>query len=264
MKGERAASGWSIFEAALTLLLGHFGAAVRLSVVPFGLVATVMLSILSTMGEWNVALPNISSAQAGSLVVAAIAYATAACWVAVAWHRRILLDEGGGLVPPFYGRAMWGYAWRIVVIFFILAIAGLVIGIPMSLLGLGIGKTIGGAGGSTFGLLVSAFVTNLVLGALFYTIALVLPARAVGRPIGFGDSMAAASGRFRALLLLAILTALFTLLLDLPATLDLSLGADLGIWAGFVLGLLVQWFVFMLGLSILTTLYAQLVEGHSA
>ena len=267
-------SGWGIFRAALGLLIGNLRAAARVSLVPFGLVGLLLAAVIASVGEWNVAFglpgpqtapsPTVTGEQAASWIVLAAASLTAICWVAVAWHRRILMHEDAGIVPPFRGAAVWGYAWRSAVVVLILIVAGLVVAIPASLFGVFAGQAVGGVGGAIAGAMLGSFVANAILGALFYSIGLVLPARAVDRPIGFGESMAAARGSFGALVILAILTALLTLLLELPGTLDVFLGSDLGSWVGFAIGLLVQWFVFMLGLSILTTLYAKLVEGRAA
>jgi DMSO reductase anchor subunit len=103
-------------------------------------------------------------------------------------------------------------------------------------------------------LFVVGLLTWFALGWVAMRLSLVLPARAVDRPLSFGDSWAAtdpASGAI-AMVVLALAT--------LNVVLSLALG-QLGFsLATALLSIVVQWFTAMLGLSVLTTLYGALVQ----
>jgi hypothetical protein len=172
-------------------------------------------------------------------------------WVAVTWHRFILLEEYPGPVPSLTGKPIGSYIWASIKLAIILILAAipilLIVGLPMASL-----VAISPLAGS----LVGTLLVGGVLGYLWLRIALILPAAAIGETLTIGESWSATARVSGAIFGVAILVMVVNLIVNLPS---LLIGGGV---ASLVLSLIGQWFTAMLGVSILTTLYGHLVEGR--
>lgn len=167
-------------------------------------------------------------------------------WAAVAWHRYgLLAEQPEGFMPAMNGRLIWGYllaSLRIGLVFIGLLIpAGLILYLASFL----------GPGVVIAGILFA--VVMIILVVMVFRMSLILPAAAIDRPLTIRAALEATRGHFWHFVLLGIFTSLISQLGD-----SIS-GAGI---IGLVLFLLIQWFNFALGLSILTTLYGVLIEGR--
>lgn len=263
--------GWRLFARAVTLVTDNIGAALRVSLIPYGVFALIVALVgeptagfdLGAVapeepvvdGAGEVVSPDGIPAPVGNPVTALLGlllYLFVMLWVAVAWHRFALLDEvPGGWLPAVKGERLLGYLWRSFVIglFAITAIvlANLLLGtLLLPLLG-------AGAGLNAMFAAVSFFVGMVI----FYRLAPVLPARAVDRPMTYGDALRATSGHVQTVMILALLTAALSLGLQLPVFLEGARGA-----VTVVYELVVGWISLMVGAGVLTVLYGHLVEGR--
>nr|WP_247676693.1 hypothetical protein [Leisingera sp. HS039] len=171
----------------------------------------------------------------------------AGLWVAVAWHRFVLLEEQGGLVPAFHGRRMLSYFFVLLLLTLMMTIAG---GTAGGLVGI-----LSGASGPIFIIGIVGIVAVAVWG--FYRLSPLLPAAALGQALGARSAWQATSEISGAVFLAAILLIFFFLLGAAAALLILfQVSAVVGL---VMLGVL-QWVWTMAGISILTTIYGIAIE----
>jgi hypothetical protein len=245
-------NGLDIVKHGVDMLLRNLGPALRVSVGPF-LIAAVVSVLLAALGLGGMGLNPSTGEVEGGLglvlggLIMAIVFLFVFSWVAVAWHRYILKEEKPGLLPPLRSDLVWPYLGRSILIALILVL----VAIPLSLiLGLVVGGTQSVVVASIVGL-----VMALVLGWIGTRLSLVLPARAIERPMTFGESWGVTGSASGAIFVVVLILALLNVVLG--GLFALVLGDNI---VSALLSLVVQWFTTMLGLSVLTTLYGHLVE----
>ncbi|MEM8632712.1 MAG: hypothetical protein AAGF74_15890 [Pseudomonadota bacterium] len=250
--------GWRIFVHAVRIVVMNIGPALRISVVPyvvvFGLAFYVSTRVApglfppgATEAQGTIFLPD---APAFLLVpVIFVAFATVYLWVVIGWHRFILLDEQPGAVTPkWHGTRMLSYLWAVVRLVF----AMLVLSIPALFVMFGLSVS-----DSALVMTVGAFIVQLALSAAVMLFSLILPAAAIGHPMGLTHSSGYTWPVKGAILTVAVLVNLVALI---PSVLLLTpLAPVLNTVAYQVI---VSWFGLMFGISVLTTLYGVLVENR--
>ncbi|PIE12812.1 MAG: hypothetical protein CSA68_12345 [Rhodobacterales bacterium] len=165
-------------------------------------------------------------------------------WIAISWHRYILLQENdGGVIPAFHGGALLSYFGKSLGL-------GVLLGLAYVLIGLALGQF--------FGIALVQLGVFAVLIYVFYRLALVLPAVAIGQSMSLSQSWektAEASGVIAQLSLIAIG---FIVLTQIPQMLDSAPTSVISMIYSYVLG----WIIMMVASSVLTTLYGVYVEGR--
>lgn len=246
-------NGIDIIRHGIDMLLRNLSQALRISAGPFVLLFLATL-VLAAVGfgpadvnpETGEITGSIGGATLGGLVGLLLGLLVFS-WVAVAWHRYVLLEETPpGLLPAFRSELVWPYLGRSVLIALILIVAAIPLGLVMGL--------VFAAGQSIIATVIVGLVLWIVLGWLGMRLSLVLPARAVDKPITFGESWAATAPASGPIALVVVVLGVLNVVLGL---LFAQIGANI---LGTLLGLLLQWFTALLGLSVLTTLYGSLVE----
>lgn len=252
---------WQIVRHAFALVFNNLSHALKVSLGPFliGLVLAVVLGFalnvpLMSLGAIDQNDPQAALRAFPLIVALLIIYLVIFAWVAVGWHRFVLLEEYPGILPAFGGRPIGAYAWRSVLLGLLLVL----VAVPL-LFVLGLVFT-PFAGDGVRGLFVLGLIFGIVMGSLlawfWFRIALVLPSLAVGQPLKIGESWAVTkplSGTiFGVVVILTVLNIAATSLLGL-------IGAGLPLVAQ-VINLGVTWVFLMVGVSILTTLYGHLIE----
>jgi hypothetical protein len=178
-------------------------------------------------------------------------------WIAVAWHRYVLIDEmPGSITPRFNGERLWAYFGRSLLVGVILFLLGMVVMIPFGLI---VASIIAAAPGPLGALYASIpmFVAYLVIGLVGYRYSVILPAAAIGKPIGLSEAWEATGGANGAIFVLALVSSLSVVVLDF-ATAWVAIRSPW--WIGVPLQLLVNWGELIVGVSIITTLYGHYVE----
>lgn len=191
---------------------------------------------------------------AGASSIAGMLAIVASLWIAVAWHRYVLLNEGvSRVLPPFHGRRMLTYFF---LGFALAVVAGIpaiviyfVVGFPMTMLG-PMGEFIG-------------FVPALAVGlVIFYRLSPLLPAAALGQPLPIGDAWQATKGATGTLVGLAIMSAIAGVIISLPGV-ALAFMGPIGQTLSLAWNFAIGWLVVVAGVSILTSIYGVYVEGRA-
>lgn len=249
--------GIDLFVHSVRLVLGDWRNALRLSGLLYLIYAipTLLLRLTFPMPSQTATTADAAAALASAPLafVTGILALVAFVWIAVAWHRYVLLDETpGGQLPAFNGSRLFRYALYSIGIGLLALIAGAVVGAIAGLL-FAIVPVL---------LFIAALAAMAAALVVFYRLAPVLPAVAVERPLTFGAAWEATKGASSAIIVLAIVSAVASFVIDLPAMV-LAMGGSIGATLALVWTLGTDWLRMLVGVSILTTLYGHYVEGRS-
>lgn len=245
--------GMAILRHSIGLVLNNLNAALRISAVLYFGPAVVLLLVMAVMG-----VPSPQNMGAVGVLTGLIALVAAIgiLWIAVAWHRYVLLDElPDGPIPPFRGDSMLRYFGYSLLIGLISLVAVVVVGLVGTPL-------IAMTGGFLPIALLVALATIFVVLIINYRLSAVLPGTAVGKPVSLGEAWRATANANGALIGLAILSAIVAVAIDIPAYL-LNYGGGVGMLLGQVWTTGTGWLKLMVGVSILTTLYGHFIEGRA-
>lgn len=250
---------WKIVAHSLSLLFRNFADALKVSVGPillmvlFGWLAFAALGVSPQMLAFGLMTGRIAPAALLAVSLGVVGVLFASAWIAVAWHRFILLEEYPGLLPAIPGGRIAAYAGRSI----LLAILMVLLMFPVSAV---VGQVLLLAGLAQLALAqgLVGFGLATLFTFLWLRIAVVLPATAVGRPYslsqGWNDGSRLSSEIFNAAAIVVALNMVASLILGL---------LPVGLWPGLVLQAALTWVTMMVGTSLLTTLYGHLVEGRS-
>ncbi|WP_282153631.1 hypothetical protein [Ruegeria atlantica] len=168
-------------------------------------------------------------------------------WIAVSWHRYILLEEyPTGIFPTFRFDRILAYLGRVLMLGILMVIASMPMGLVFALLG-----------ESVAGLSIIVFLVYMVfLIVCFYRVSIILPAAAIGDPITLGEAWNSTRDIAGSILVLLVVSFLFQFLVQLVFT-ALAIIPVLGILLTVFFGTLV---LPMINVSILTTMYGIFIE----
>lgn len=244
-------TGLRIFSHSVFLLNHNFKDAVKIS---WPLLVMILLR-LTLVGSRDLAGGDgdLNSVQIGD-VLQIVGSAFVGVWVAVAWHRYVLLEEVAGPLPPFRGRSMLAYfvtffwIFAAVVIIALLLAFVLVAVVPMQ------PNTVGTIASGMIGVLVA------VLGIwLFYRLSPLLPAAALGETLSIREAWAVTAQISWAVLLAVLIWGLAVLAIGAVVQFVLT---PISFPIGMLASGLLNWASTMVGISILTTIYGIAVEGR--
>ncbi len=246
-RGVLAVTGWKIFSHSVFLLKHNFSDAVRIS---WPLILITVLGFI--FGSSADVSGDFAAAQqvTGADILLQLAMAVAGVWVAVAWHRYVLLEEASGPIPPFHGMRMLAY-------FFTAVLLGLGIGLLVGIAGAVIGMV-------TYNLMPVFFVLLFALVVvaiwMFYRLSPLLPAAALGEKLGVKEAWEATAQISGAVLMAVLFLALSAVAIGVVAAFVLI---PLSITLGLAAIAALQWAYTMVGISILTTVYGISIQGRS-
>ena len=255
---QGSAMAFQIIRHAFRMVFGNMREALKVSVGPYLILAVIFLIAVAMIGETG-GMVDRSTPMGGAepmqpmaaliilILVPVLLFIVS--WVAVAWHRFILLEEYPGLLPQMADRPISAYAGRSILYGFVITLAAfplVFLAIPLLMAGDGIASTF-------LFIAITGFMTFLWL-----RIAIALPAVAVGKPISMGDAWRVSKGMSGTIFGVAFLLMGIN---GLATVLTAQVSAILPI-IGFALDIALQWTVLMLGVSILTTFYGHLIEGR--
>lgn len=283
---------WLIMAKSIGLILNNFRIAIRLYV-PLLLTGLILLVVsitwLVTTGLLDPQASSQPKAAVGPnliaivfLVLGTLLTFLAYFWIAVSWHRYILLEEPVG---RFFSvrrlRPVVGYGLRSLLLTLILSVLIL---IPAGSLALALDGSFGSTGNlnaylaqGTPGAIALSFIITTLSIYITFRLGLFLPAYAIGnRPFGLRRSWAVTRGQNGQILLLAIfmtvlwhfgdgMAAVFEMITNSVTT---STGLEVtapvpAMVAGILIPVVALAYLMLmsiLGFSILTTLYGHLVE----
>lgn len=237
---------FSLLRHAVRLVLDNWRDALKISAVLYlmqaGFSAVVVLGVRPAPGA-GVGVSLI-------VIAAAIIQGIISIWIAVAWHRFVLLDEvPNNYVPMFNTSRVLGYigGWLLI---------GLV-GAGVGILGF-IVVGIFAAFHATIIAVPLGIVLVVLLIVMGYRLGLILPAASVDERLSLRDSWTATRGTTWLIIRLALLSIVAVLVLEIPVLLLGGLhGPNIAteVWSAVV-----GWFVIMVGVALLTTMYGYYVE----
>lgn len=251
--------GWRLFAHSLRQLFGNFGSALLVSALPCLLqVITIVLFIywLSTRGS-----PEVMALMRGGLfwspafLALLVVMITTSLWIAVSWHRYILLGQKPGLVTTPHPGRMAGYFGKGLHMTFVLLLP---LALLVAILPFVIGPNLGPRflAENRLMVLLGLFAITAVFGVLSLRLATVLPGAALRSGVRFYSGWHATRGRSGAILSLFLITVAATATVSAIGNLlfDGNPFVTLG-WSAAT-----NWLFLMVNLSILTTLYGHYVE----
>lgn len=240
--------GLGLFLHAARMVFTDLQSALRISAVLY--VGTWILALLVAL-----ALPFQPETPGWFIVnlIVALLYVVAFAVIAVAWHRYILLGEPvTSAVPSFHRQRLLGYIGYslligliLVGIIIVVSIVAAVTGAAVPLVGIVLG--------------VIGYIFMLIAS---YRLSPILVAVAVDQRMSLGEAWARTAGANTAIIILAIVSVVAAIVIDLPALVLMRIAPIGGLLAmawTFVTG----WVKLMVGVSIVTTLYGHYVEGRS-
>lgn len=262
---------WHVFVHAFRQVFGNFVGALHVSLVLmlaqfaiyyfFVLRSPELMMLLANPTALRYALQN-GTFPHWQLAGVAFAQMVMGLWMVVGWHRYILLNERPFLIPTLRPGRILGYFGASLVFGLMMALLGLILAVVLGFILPALLYNSGAANGNNavFWILLIAALIYLPLIYIFTRLSVALPGFALepGTPlmIGWTATRNAPLTIIGVILISGVFGLImyyigYTLFEDDP----LGLGATIFNFA-------LQWFLTMLGASILTTLYGVYVEGR--
>lgn len=250
--------GISLLKHALRMLVHNIPMTLRLTFLPYLLVVLLSMGIMSLLlPGWTQGIADAANLIrtgefqlkfALGLFAGFVGYVLILSWSAIAWHRYALLAEHPkSFLPPINQTLIWAYLGGALRVFLMTFLWGLLLVKLLSLLSY------------LFHPRPAIYLVLFTIGGILITsqilrYSLILPAAALGTPMRLREATAASKGRFPLFLFVAFVSWGIS-----------TLGEQAAQFLGWpvVLGLVVNWISFALGLSLLTTLYGLCVEDRS-
>ncbi|PIB24161.1 hypothetical protein BFP76_02720 [Amylibacter kogurei] len=250
-------TGINIFKKSIGMVGDNLDDAVRVSaviyIVQFVIVTVLLVSVTDSFDMDRLQDPRYVAARSMSghltVLLAGVISMLSLAWIAVAWHRFVLLEDyTKGAVPPWSFSRVISYIWKSILLGILLVLIAI---IPVTIVVL-IGQV--SAILSGIGMIaVLAFLIWIVM-----RLSLVLPATAIDENMSFIYAWEQTDEHSKDIFVAAVLMAL--LINICGAVLQSILPSN-------VIGLIVmgafQWVATMVGLSLATTIYGFCIEGRS-
>jgi hypothetical protein len=257
---------WLIFRKSVEIIMGNFQQAIRLSGGLF--VLAVFLSTAMNVMMTGSMIVNPADIQVDSslspaeqleaaqeafqhssaLLIGNLLFFIAMSWIAVAWHRFVLLEESSSqLFPGWNASRLFNYLGKTLILVFLIAIG---LAVPFAVISVLLGAT--GLAGLMPMIGLGLFVCVYYL---FFRSGLVLPAVALDKRMSFLESYrmtADLSGAIWGTALIVVGVSISTAIL-LGAVMPNNI-------IGVLMNAIVQWFMVMISASLLTTIYGHTVE----
>ena len=245
---------FKIFGHSLRLVFGNLDDALRVSGILYLLSSGLGLAVTLNMPgrQPSGALPNLNSAQTGLFILIYVVNLIVGIWIAVAWHRYVLVDEKpDSILPTYSGRRILSYFGY----FLLLTLVGMALG------------AIAGVLFAIFAVLQAAWlaVPIAIIGValvfvVIFRLSIVLPASSVEKPMKLRDAWEATEGTTWTILGIVLLTILAGLLLQLPV---FGLLAAHWTFAADVWAAATGWVFLMFNICLATTMYGVYVEKRA-
>lgn len=236
------------------LLFRNLSDALKVSVFPIVLGTLLSIAAFSVSGVTPemIVMASLTGALPPSALLAVIFVLVVMLfsfsWIAVAWHRFVLLEEYPGYVPAVTDRPIWAYVLRTLGLALLLLLA-------MAVISMVLGMVLPALTGAALQLV--SFVLAIVMTYIWLRSALVLPAVAVGEELKLREAWAASDPMSGPIFGTAAILVGLNALVGIAQTVILPPGI-----LGTVVSVAVAWVTLMVGTSILTTLYGHIVQNR--
>lgn len=251
---------WNIVRHAFVIVFGNLKEALSASLVPFLILIGVLFVLMTILGLplYQDALVTPPIGQEGSIALASVIsiplYMFIFAWVAVTWHRYILLEEYPATVPAVANRPIGAYIGRTLM----MSLQLVLVMVPVILF---VVSFIGNANTlmlNTGSGLIFAVVMGSVVSFFWLRIGVSLPAVAVGKPMNSRDAWAETNSVWQTILGASVIMVALNLAVTFAFSLLFS-GIPL---ISYILSIVIQWVTMMVGVSVLTTIYGHVVESR--
>jgi hypothetical protein len=254
-------TGWRIFIHSVRQVFGNLEGAIRVSILPYAIQTVVTLALLGNASALVQELSTGGPAQglpagvALKLAVVWLITLVSAMWIAVAWHRFVLIEDVPyGFVPAFRGGQIWAYFVRTLGISLIAVAVGMVLGVVAGIVTYPMASR-----GATLGpLILFGVIVLLPLLIIISRLSASLPAAALGTDQAFFSGWEATKGHTAEVVGLSVITTIASLAIQVIGTQILGGLSLLQVAWEIIIG----WVAMMVGVSIITTLYGHYVEGR--
>lgn len=244
---------WNIVRHAFVIVFGNLQNALKASIVPFiiliagGLLLSKVTGLSLNMAEMST--ENFENVGGIFLfvIVAFIGTMFIFSWIAVTWHRFILLEEYPNTVPAYAGLPIAKYVGRTLMISLQM--------LPVMLIAMPLIGTM--LMNPTSAMIFSA-ILSVPITFVWLRVSVSLPSVAVGQPIGSVEAW----GETKPIWETIFGVSLILIGLNYGATfISSAFFSGIPVISG-IISVVTQWVSMMIGISILTTLYGHVVEGR--
>lgn len=248
---------WAILSHSAKMVINNLNVAVRLAIPLIGAMVLSLLlfgqDVFNSSTEFSFDVETDEDLLSGFEVgFASLIQAIAALWVAVAWHRYILLEEEPqGILPTFHvNRVLAYFGWGLLLAIIIGVIATVVGGIGAILI------SFGGIGG----LLGGAVITVMIVFIIYFAsrVYVILPSAAIGQTLSLSQAWAATRGYGGSI----IVAYIFFIIAAIIGGLVVGLISALLGFVGTLMMMALNLALIMFGMSFLTTIYGITVENR--
>ena len=248
---------FQIAKKSLQLITNNFYDVLRICSVLYllnvivNLLATYALTGIWTVQNVEFGVEEINSGASVLIIFVTVTFSMiVTLWVAVTWHRYVLLEEAPNCwIPRWNTSANLSYFYQILKLVLISAVVGMVMAVLIS-------TSIGISGNASISFWAFLAIAWVAFVFIILKISLIFPSAAVETNMGVADSWSETNPYNKTLFALTIAAVFFGLLSDTAINLfDENLFTS-------VIRFVLNAFSGFLGLSILTTLYGIVVEGR--
>ncbi|MDZ4087729.1 MAG: hypothetical protein U1E69_13125 [Tabrizicola sp.] len=246
-----------IFLHSLRQVFGNLSGALRVS----GVLMLVQFAVFLTLGR---SLPTDEAGMRqlmmqgempwGRIVLSALVSTVLWLWIIVGWHRYILLNEQPRLVPTFRLDRMLGYFGKSLLVGLILLPLALILGFVGGSIASGM---VQGGGKAIPALVVMGLIVYVPVSVVGMRLGTMLPGAALEPGVPVFSGWEATRGATLTILGVMVLSVGFSLVLEFVG---MGVFGDPRSVPSLIYELVRQWIIAMVGASILTTLYGHYVE----
>lgn len=257
-------TGTELFKHAFGMIERNFGTALQISAVLF-VISLILQFVPSVLGMSDFTLMfglGMASYLALTYLPSLVAMILGA-WVAVAWHRYVLLEENpGGWIPIFHGREVQNYVLWMILLFLIYALMLF----PIFLVGgLAIPGIESGRNPSALGitLFVVLFLVTITVAVIVFTrLSTCLVARAVSQPLSLSGAWSATRGSSGPIVICMLIMMGVMIAFGAIVSILVFVIGSVGMIVAVPFYLLFTWALMFFQISLMTTLYGHYVEGR--
>lgn len=253
--------GWNIFIHSVRMVFGNLGPALRISgllyLIYISVHAYYVLNFADALMELqrNMQAGNIPTELPSGLVstvtLVLVVGLLTNLWIAVLWHRFVLLGQvPETVIPPLYAGMILTYLGKTILLSLVIVI---IIGALDLLLSLALGPMLGSSA--------DMVILLILIGVLFYLLyrlGLIFPAVALGGTMTLKASWEKTAIASGAIVQLSVIAVFFVILILISSNMNPDPTSVINLTYSYV----VSWIAMMVGISVLSTLYGIYVEGR--
>jgi hypothetical protein len=251
---------WHIFVHSVRQVFGNLEGALRVS----ALLTILQIIVTLTLGRFlmmDAASLQMQMTEGNfdwpSYAMTMVLLVLIGLWIAVSWHRYVLLNEAPGWLPRLHLDRVMGYFGKSVLIGLLILPVALILTMIVGI----IAASMLGGGQVAPGFLMGAIIGLLVyvpVGTLLMRLSTALPGVALEPGVSVFAGWRATEGHTLTIMGVVLSGVIGGLVLGLPNLVLFEPGSIPALVWQFAS----QWVIVMVGASILTTLYGHYVEGR--